>query len=616
MELDVEPYPAELSPGKALLFLLLLACPSMFIARGEAAHAGVQVWDTMSPIGHELHPQDGSKWKPAPSDLLTLELDPDAAFADPSYYGRAYSFQGDVVVENRHLIAVFGAGKGSVVLYSKSDPGRKALEFVARVSDRTALRIAGCRILQNTGDEVALDVAFSAGGASGRASAVFSFDRTAIVEIKPAESMPGMSLLSPIAYGIVPSFIGDDLIFDPGQYPLAGTLHIPLENLFLGLLEGENSMLVFTCAQGKQRMRLLLEGEAQAGRNVKSIDVDNDGKSIYLALLDAPGIWHRQALQPAYLEKDVAIDWKRPFAAKWVTQLQEAKVKTTFTFRESNRRIWRGVTGAYRYPVWFGNENTFYRLSKKIPPQGESLIYFLERRHTPSSVSTPVDILKATLGRQVCDTILDLPGRTLRSHHRRAGAGIRRACTCGCTAAIEAVFKVGDEVEKREYVEAAVDDMVYFVEQHMKRIREYQDFATHMIAFLNKTGQSVPGLKSYLGHVEQVTKQIPQEYQRLQEKIKTLDYTNTLARDTKSLTQTKESGNQAACLALGAQWRQMGGAQDYLLGQFHSLTRKLFQEAGYACVNDPQAVAIAHEIRARCRSCLRNPDGYEIWPDY
>jgi hypothetical protein len=63
-------------------------------------------------------------------------------------------------------------------------------------------------------------------------------------------------------------------------------------------------------------------------------------------------------------------------------------------------------------------------------------------------------------------------------------------------------------------------------------------------------------------------------------------------------------------------WRAMGGAQDYVLAQCHTITRKLDQEAGYGCVADAKAVALAEEVRARCRLVLRNPDGYEIWADY
>jgi hypothetical protein len=93
-------------------------------------------------------------------------------------------------------------------------------------------------------------------------------------------------------------------------------------------------------------------------------------------------------------------------------------------------------------------------------------------------------------------------------------------------------------------------------------------------------------------------------------------YAVELAQTTKALAQKKDAKNLATMLDLGKKWRGIGGAQDSLLKKFHSITRSLFQEAGYRCVNQPEAVEIAKQIRGRCRKCLRNPDGYEIWPDY
>jgi len=97
-----------------------------------------------------------------------------------------------------------------------------------------------------------------------------------------------------------------------------------------------------------------------------------------VAGLRAAGIWHKENLPPALLEKEVAIDWKRPFPAKWKTQLSEAGVKTTFTFRASKGEIWRGVPGSYNYPVWFEEDRALFHLSKKVPPKGAAIIYFLE----------------------------------------------------------------------------------------------------------------------------------------------------------------------------------------------------------------------------------------------
>ncbi len=606
--------------GLYLLIMVLsspvAAGPMMAIAEAKQDSASVVVWDTLSPFANAVDIRDKSSWKRVPTDLLTLEADPPTAFSDPGYYGREYSFDGDAVVENGHFTAVFWSREGKVVIHSKADPSKKRVEFVPLQLKARPASITCCKTLQNTGDEAALEVSFSARPAEESMSAIFSFSQTEIIEIKPAENTKGMSLLSPIEYGIVPDFIADDLIFDGGQYPSTDRLHVPLGNLLVGLLKGQDSMLVVTWPAGKQQMRLVLDSKERRPRLIQSVDFDNDGKSIYLALLEAPGIWHREDLQASYLEKDVAINWKRPFPAKWVTQLYEAEVKTTFTFRESRGKIWRGVAGSYIYPVWFSDQDAFYHLSKKIPPEGESLIYFLERKNTPASVSTPVDIMKETLGRQMCDTILDLPGRVLRTHHRRGDAGVRRACTCGCTEAIQEVFDAGEEVQRKEYIEGALDDMVYFVTRHMARIDEYQDFARDMVQFLTAARKANADLAPFLDSMASTAREILQQYNRQKDNIKSLEYTDQLAAKTKALTAKEAPGNLSAYSDLSQKWRAMGGAQDDLVAQSHRIARKLFQQAGYGCVNSPKAAEIAQEIRSRCRKCLRNPDGYEIWADY
>jgi hypothetical protein len=588
------------------------------VSKAQSAETGANVvlWDTGTSLGDTIDLRNRAGWKAVPVNLFMLEADPARASSDPGYYGREYEFQGDAIVETGRLTAVFWSGQGKVVFYSKTGPGRKVVEFTPQQTTGKPARISRCSVLQNTGDDAALEVSFAAEGIKGEFSALLALGRTEIVEIKPAASMKGIRLLSSIAYGIVPDFIGDDLIFRAGQYPSVDTLHVPAEGLFLGLLPGEDSMLVLTWPKGKQQMRLGLSKEGQEGRLIESIDFDNDGQSIYLALLEARGVWHRETLTGSYLEKDVTSSWKRPFHAKWITQLQEGSVRTTYALREAPGQIWRGVAGMYSYPVWFKGDNAAYHLGKKVLPKGESLIYCLEPRNTPASIATPVDILKATLGRPACDSILDLPGQKLRTHHRRGAEGVRRACTCGCTEAIQAVFDAGQEVERKEYVAGAVGDMLYFVSRHMERLNEYRTFADDMTKLLRTARTSAPELKMFLDNLEPLARRIPQEYNVQKENIKSLVYANELARKTNALTARKDAGNLAAYKDLSEAWRAMGGAQDGLLAEYHILVRQLAQETGYGCVNLSKAVELAQEIRRRCRQCLRNPDGYEIWPDY
>ena len=549
-----------------------------------------------------------------PAELLSLEANPPKAASDPGYYGREYSFKGDAVVENRHLTAVFSASSGRLVVFGKTNStsdasnaaagfGRKLLELAPQASSR----ISRCDIIRNGGDEAVLQVFFSP-DASPEMSAVITIGKTEIIEIKPSGGLNGVQIRSEMEYGIVPGFVGDDLIFNSasGTSPLC----IPAENLFVGLLRGEGSLMVMTWPKGAQRLRLGTPPEAKQ----LSIEFDPDGQPFYLAALSAPGIWHRESLKPVYLEKDAPIEWKRPFPAKWKTQLDEAGVKTTFAFRESKGEIWRGVPGSYKYPVWFEGPDAFYHLSKKVPPKGDSIIYFIEGQGTPDSILTPVDILKSTLGRPAADSILDVAGRKLRTHHRRGGDGVRRACTCGCTDVIQAVFTAGEEESRKEEVADALEDMMFFVQQHVARIDEYRKFAGELNGLLQ--AKHTPELTNYVEGMKQIVQQIPQEYTVQKENMGSSELAQRLTRETLALTSKKDPNNLKAYMDLLKAWRAMGGAQDYVLAHYHRIVRNLCQEAGYRCVDQPMAAVLAKEIRARCREILRNPDGYEIWADY
>jgi hypothetical protein len=296
----------------------------------------------------------------------------------------------------------------------------------------------------------------------------------------------------------------------------------------------------------------------------------------------------------------------------------EGSGKTTYAFRQGKGEVWRGVAGSYKYPVWFAGDKANFSLSKKVPPKGEAVIYFLEGQDTPSSVLTPVDVLKETLGRPAAEAILDVEGRKLRTHHGSSGSGVHRACTCGYTEAMQAVFEKGEECDKKEFVGDSIQDMIYFVRTHLARIDEYRAFATNLTEYLQATAKSNPELKDYLEDLEQTVQQIPAEYENQKENMKGLDYAAELQKQTLALTGKKEPDNLKRYMELLKAWRGMGGAQDYVVAQYHIIARRLFQDAGYnaAAIGTPKAIEVAEEIRARTKKILRNPDGYEIWANY
>lgn len=613
---------------RPLLILLLATGASMTTLHPAEAAPNLVIWDTVRPLGSTIDLNERTAWKAVPSNLFALEANPPKASSDPGYYGREYEFKGDAIVENHALIAVFASAQGQVVIYSKATP----LSSPTGAGDATALpsRITGlvplqsgdqhptiksCQVVRNANDEVVLAVSFVTGG-SDDSKAIFSLGKDGIVEVKPSAGLKGFRLQGPLDYGIVPSFIGDDLIFSPADQSSSNRLWVPCENLFLGLVPGEANVLVMTWPKGQQQMQLGLSKESQGKRSIESIEFDAAGQSFYLAALAAPGIWHKEPITPDFLEKDVPSKWTPPFPASWKTQLLEEQLPTTYVFRQSKGEIWRGVPGSYTYPVWFSNGRPVYHLGKKVSQQGDSLVYFLEGDNTPAWIQTPVDILKATLGRSMSDLLLDPAGRALRTHHRRGSVGVRRACTCGCTEAIQAVFETGEEVQKQEYIDGALEDMIYFVQRHVARIAEYQHFAQEMVKFLQTNANSAPDLKPFLENLEQIAQQIPDECANQKENMKSLAYAAELTQKTKALAEKKDSKNLAAYMELLKDWRAMGGAQDYVVAKCHIVARKLMQQAGYTCVNQTQAAKLAEVIRARCKQVLRNPDGYEIWPNY
>jgi hypothetical protein len=310
------------------------------------------------------------------------------------------------------------------------------------------------------------------------------------------------------------------------------------------------------------------------------------------------------------------LNWTKPFPAKWETQLSEAGVKTRFAFHDAKGTVWRGVPGSYDYPVWFEGGDAMAHLSKKVPPRGDALVYFIEGQDTPEGIATPAGILRETLGRSAADAIMDTAGQKLRTHHRRGADGVRRACTCGCTEAIQACFEAGNEVARKEYIAQALDDMIYFVQRHMERIDEYRHFADETIKALQAKEKESPELKDYIEDMLAIVNRIPDEYNNQLENMKLLSYARELAAKTTALTGTHDAQNLASYMELLKAWRGMGGAQDYIVAQCHVITRELFQQAGYGIASQPKGLALAMDLRTRCHAILRNPDGYEIWPNY
>ena len=561
---------------------------------GLHAPAAVRLWDTVTPLHGQADVRRRSKWRPLGA-------------------GAQARLRGDLVMETDALAAAFASRLGKVLVYAPARPAETRAAVLPSGFRGKGAALASTKITAPKAGAATVQADFRAPGRKDLPVA-FSFVGNRILTITAEGSTRGISLLAPIEVALVPSFVGDDLIYDLRDYPSAKTLFLPSEHLLLGLLGGESSMLVMTWQDDAPSVRLALGKSSPRSASIRALDVAG-ARSLSLGVLDAPGIWHREKLKPSFLERNTAIVWKPPFPALWLTQLYEDEVKTTYEFRDAKEETWRGGVGDYTYPAWFSRGKTMLSLGKKIPPEGEAIIYFLERSEgTPQQVLAPIDVVRRTLEGPALASVLEEGERPTRPV-QRADAVIGGP-TCHVTDVFKEVFDEGREVEKKEYIKSGVEDMLFYLDVMFERDARYYPFGQDMIKFLDAQGKRRPDLAPFIHEMRTITAEIVTTYDNARDTIRNMDYARELAQKTEALAAERRPDNPQRMVELKQDWTSMGGALEELARKENSLTRKLFQQAGYRTAVTPQALQLAEEIRGRAKKCLANPEDYEIWANY
>jgi len=559
---------------------------------GEAAAwpEGTRVWDTVLPLRAQGDLANRAAWR---------AVEP----------GAASGLRGDVVIESGPLGAAFASRLGKVFVYSASQPAQRRAEVAPGGMPARGASLSASLSVKD--DAIAVDAVFRGPGA-GKMPVRFSLAGDGIVRVAPGEGTGRLTVAASLAAAIVPSFVGDDLIYDARDYSPGAPLSLPSEHVLLGLLDGEASMMTMTW-QDRVPSVQLIHGEGNCFSAVNF----TGGQGISLALLDAAGIWHREPLNAqAFLERDVAISWQPPFPAVWLTQLYEDEVKTTFEFRRGRERTWRGGVGFYAYPVWFSEGKTMFSLGKKIPPEGDAIIYFIEgNEETPANVLTPANVARRTLSGEVLAGFLDEEGR--ESWFPEREDHVLGAATCAVTDALKEIFDSGQEVEKQDLVRGGVEDMYYYLERMLACDARFYPFAQDIIAYCDAQAQARTAPSPYLGKVRAIAEEILVTYDRARGTIRDMDWAHELGDRTIALAAEKRPDNAQRMVELKQDWTSMGGALEEIARKEHTLTRKLHQQAGYGAVGLPaKAMPVAEEIRRRARACLEHPESYEMWANY
>jgi hypothetical protein len=292
------------------------------------------------------------------------------------------------------------------------------------------------------------------------------------VEIIPQKESKFVEVAGEIAYSILPDFFGNDVVYSAKRLK-ADKVPVPAENFLVNLLKGGNGINICiwqgNLSLGKEQKtdrEPVVELE-KGNEIIQKARIEFMAKPVYVALLTADKIWFERDVSNEPAQKPIALEWQRPFEAKWRVDFINkpgmfCKDHMTGVLSwdawytsenpgrpDSDANPTMSMQGLWPYflvPAWVkdGNkaDNKFYiamyadmndrkqaeaknkQLQKEAKEKGipfvevypsnmfeRIIVYPVDRRkNTPLDQFTLTDIMREALGQEPCAYILDLEG--------------------------------------------------------------------------------------------------------------------------------------------------------------------------------------------------------------
>lgn len=522
---------------------------------------------------------------------------------------------GDVVVENGRIAVVFSRRSGGPLISPKS--------ALARDKDGSRLvpvgpggeagtRLNEILIRKNDEDEVSLEV--SARTQDGREiRTTYSLARgQAFVECKPMRNASRVRVEAATRFAVIPDFFGADMVFDPRAYRQSHLI-IPPENFVLGLLEGERTIVMSVWPTADQDAGLVLAGAGE-DRRIRATEITFGGKSVYVAVLHAPGIWHECLLTKPYADRDVALGWTRPFSAKWRANLCFQRRNDSWDFHDGKSTGWMYLYQKIVWPCWFEGKDGFVHLAQRFlrvkGPMEFVLVYPSDRKQeTPLATLTPVDIVRNTLGVGPCEYVLDregLEGRSANTGRKSFGRGV-----CDTTTPIEYLFIKGIETQESALVGHLVGDILADIRAINGRIQEFRRFGKELAELGATALRDSASSAQLLDEVAKTAKQIEGLYQDRLPVIQDPAHADHVGGRIRALASTSDPENLGECKTLTRELRDIGGTQHRMVGDYRVMVKRLRQEAGIQGTESPATAKLAERIRKLGGQVLRKKYGVE-----
>jgi len=575
---------------RLVLILLAAACLPNWAA-GEEAGPQAVFWDTRRSADGDVDPGGKKDWERVSPGTM------------------AHSFQGDVVIENDRIAVLFSRRSGGPLVLPKPfpQPGADGTRLIAVApGGKQAASLSEFQIRKNGEDEVTLEVTSRTQSGKELRTAYSLARGRVFVECKPIQNAARIRVEAATRFAVLPDFFGADMVFDPRAYTQS-RLIVPSENFLLNLLDGERTIVMSVWPAGSQEADLILDGQTE-NRRIGATEIAFEGKSVCVAILHAPGIWHEHRLPQPCADRDIALEWKRPFQAKWRANLCAGRRSDSWDFQDQKSETWMYRYQGMFYPCWFDRDNGFVRLAKRfVEAKGaiESvLVYPSDRKKdTPLAAFTPVDIVRDTLGVGPCEYVLDregLQGRSANTGRKNFGRGV-----CDTTTPIEYLFMCGYESRESTLVGHLVDDILADNRAINARVLEFRAFGKELAGLCAAMRRLSPGASPLLDEAEKCAKEIEALYQQKLSTIQNPPHAAQLGQRIKELTTRRDPENLGECKTLTYELRDIAGTQHHMIGDYRVMVKRLRQQVAIFAAEDPSAAKRAERIRKLAAQVLR-----------
>ncbi len=498
---------------------------------------------------------------------------------------------------NKALTLTTGAGRGLTLTWRSG--GAAGLSALSAGGSRVA-GPATVRVTKRTGGALTAAVTFGP-----EATATVAVDADGAVSITPGAKLAGVAVEVDMACAVIPGRWVGQTIRNARDWPPGRTVHLPPENLLLGLAPGGGRMIVLAWPTGTQRVTVVRNDRSGGKARFASARVMLGGSEIHIAAFDAEGIWHRAALREEHLEKDIDLGWRRPFAAQWVTQLKQNGVPTTVEFVTGRRRQWSPDLGYFTWPARFEGSKGYLLLGKKLPPVGEALIFPLA-----GHPATPFEFLRRMLSAEQRRLVTELgPTRAGYDLVKRPSYVWPAHCS-GERKLRGTILAVGLQRRERALLASHTDERVAEDLCVARMAQRHLDFLTGVTARFKTWSEQAKGdrdLLSALAEMKRGLARVQATYDRLMKDFTPKQYeAHILATAERFKQAIQEAGteNRAELIALLDALNEPKNRVESMGKDFGGGVRQWFHEVGAICAARPAAVPYATAVREAIRRVL------------